>query len=77
MLQRWYRQRLRELLPPIIEEWENTLGVQASDCNKEKMKTKWGACNADSGRIWVNLELAKKPPRCIEYIVVHELLHLV
>jgi hypothetical protein len=42
----------------------------------KKMKTKWGACNIEAGRVWLNLELAKKPPQCLEYIIVHELTHL-
>jgi predicted metal-dependent hydrolase len=76
VLQRWYRERLRELAPPLITKWQAVLGVEVSDWGIKKMKTKWGACNAEAGRIWLNLELAKKPVQCLEYIVVHELAHL-
>ena len=77
VLQRWYRQELQKLVPPLREKWQMTLGVQAADWGIKKMKTKWGACNVEARRIWLNLELAKKPPQCLEYIVVHELAHLV
>jgi predicted metal-dependent hydrolase len=77
VLQRWYREQLRGLIPPLIEKWESVLGVQVSECRIKKMKTKWGACNAEARRIWLNLELAKKPVQCIEYIIVHELAHLI
>ncbi|MFN0070446.1 MAG: M48 family metallopeptidase [Chloroflexota bacterium] len=77
VLQRWYRQHLRELIPPLLDAWQEAIGVQAAAWGIKKMKTKWGACNPESGRIWVNLELAKKPLRCTEYIVVHELVHIV
>jgi len=75
-LQDWYRQRLREVVPALVLKWQSRLGVQPSGWGIKKMKTKWGSCRAETGRIWVNLELAKKPPECLEYIVVHELAHL-
>lgn len=77
VLQRWYRQQLRALIPPLLEKWETALGIEANECRIKKMKTKWGACNAEARRIWLNLELAKKPVHCIEYIIVHELAHLI
>lgn len=77
VLQRWYRQQLRALIPSLLEKWESLLGVEAGDWGIKKMKTKWGACNAEARRIWLNLELAKKPVQCIEYIIVHELAHLI
>ncbi|MCX6619274.1 MAG: SprT family zinc-dependent metalloprotease [Acidobacteria bacterium] len=77
VLQRWYRQQLKELIPPLLEKWQPALGVQAAECRIKKMKTKWGACNTDARRVWLNLELAKKPVRCLEYLVVHELVHLI
>lgn len=77
VLQRWYRERLRELVPPLFAKWERILGVQAAEWRIRKMKTKWGACSTDARRIWLNLELAKKPARCLEYLIVHELVHLV
>jgi hypothetical protein len=76
VLQCWYRKQLKELIPPLLEKWQTTLGVQVSDWGVKKMKTKWGACSVYPRRIWLNLELAKKPVQCLEYIVVHELIHL-
>jgi predicted metal-dependent hydrolase len=75
-LLRWHREQLKALIPPLLEKWQPVLGVQAAAWGIKKMKTKWGSCNADARRIWLNLELAKKPPQCLEYIVVHELVHL-
>jgi predicted metal-dependent hydrolase len=77
VLQRWYRERLRELIPPLLTKWEMILGVQPAAWGIKRMKTKWGACNVKAQRIWLNLELAKKPVQCLEYIVVHELMHLI
>lgn len=77
VLQRWYRERLRELVPPLVTKWEELLGVRAVCWGIKRMKTKWGACNIEARRIWLNLELAKKPVPCIEYIIVHELIHLI
>jgi len=76
LLQRWYRGQLRMLIPPLLEQWQPVLGVQVTGWGIKKMKTKWGSCNSAAGRVWFNLELAKKPPQCLEYIVVHELGHL-
>lgn len=77
ILARWYRQRLRDRVPALLEKWEPKLGVRASEVRIKKMKTRWGTCNKEAGRVWLNLELAKKPPACTEYIVVHELVHLI
>ena len=77
ILHRWYREQLRILIPPLVTKWEGRLGVRAGGWGIKKMKTKWGACSADKRRIWVNLELAKKPVECLEYIIVHELAHLI
>lgn len=76
VLWRWYRERLRELVPPLLAKWEAILGVRAVAFGIRKMKTKWGGCSLDARRIWLNLELAKKPMQCLEYIIVHELAHL-
>jgi predicted metal-dependent hydrolase len=76
-LQRWYRHQLKELLVPLIEKWQLSLGVELSECRVKRMKTKWGTCNAKARRIWLNLELIKKPIPCMEYVVVHELVHLI
>ncbi len=76
VLMRWQRAQLRQLIPPLLDKWQERLRVQAAAWGIKKMKTKWGSCNASSRRIWLNLELIKKSRRCLEYIVVHELLHL-
>jgi predicted metal-dependent hydrolase len=75
-LQQWYRQRLRSQLPELIAKWEPVVGVNVADCRIRRMKTRWGSSNAAARRVWVNLELAKKPLSCLEYIVVHEMVHL-
>jgi len=76
ILLRWHREQLKALIPPLLEKWQPILGVQVADWGVRKMKTKWGSCNPASRRVWFNLELAKKPMLCLEYIVVHELVHL-
>ena len=76
VLLRWYREQLKELIPPLLEKWQPLVGVQVNDWGIKKMKTKWGSCNPSVRRVWLNLELAKKPFQCLEYIVVHELVHL-
>lgn len=76
VLDEWYRKELKKLLPDIISKWEKVIGVECNDFGIKKMKTKWGTCNTEAKRIWLNLELAKKPIECIEYIVVHELVHI-
>jgi hypothetical protein len=72
----WYRVQLKKQIPEIIEKWEAILKVKVSDWQVKQMKTKWGSCNIEKKRIWVNLELAKKPEHCLEYIIVHEMVHL-
>lgn len=72
----WYREHLREVLSSLIAKWEKKIGVRADDWVIKKMKTKWGSCNIENRRILINLELAKKSERCLEYIVAHELIHL-
>jgi predicted metal-dependent hydrolase len=72
----WYRAQLKELLIPLMDRWQKRLGVEATACGIKKMKTKWGTCNVDARRVWINLELAKKSPDCLEYVVAHELVHL-
>jgi len=71
-----YRKQLKQLIPPLLEKWLPVLGIESVDWGIKKMKTKWGACNIHARRIWLNLELAKKPVQCLEYIVIHELMHL-
>lgn len=76
ILDEWYRLKLKETVLSIIEKWEKKMNVQVNDYGIKKMKTKWGTCNRKAKRIWLNLELAKKPAECLEYIVVHEMAHL-
>jgi predicted metal-dependent hydrolase len=76
LLSGWYRQQLKEQIPGLITKWEGIMGVDVAEWGVRQMKTKWGTCNIKSRRIWLNLELAKKPPHALEYIVVHELNHL-
>jgi predicted metal-dependent hydrolase len=76
ILDEWYRNQLKASLPAIIEKWEKKLNVQVKEFGIRKMKTKWGTCNREVKRIWLNLELAKKPVECLEYIVFHEMVHL-
>jgi hypothetical protein len=76
ILQEWYREELRTLAKPLIAKWEKKMGITVSELGIKKMKTKWGTCNIEAKRIWLNLELAKKPVHCIEYIIVHEMVHL-
>ena len=75
-LNTWYRRELKAVIPSMIEKWEAVIGVRVAFWGVKKMKTKWGSCNREARRIWLNLELAKKPVRCLEYIVVHEMVHL-
>jgi predicted metal-dependent hydrolase len=76
VLQRWYRRLLRDRIADLRAKWEPLIGVRVASYGIKRMKTKWGACNIEARRIWLNLELAKKPPACLEYILVHELVHL-
>lgn len=76
VLQRWYRRQLRALLPALLAKWAPRIGKPVSEVRIKKMKTRWGSCNAPAGRVWLNLELIKKPVACLEYVLVHELVHL-
>lgn len=76
VLHRWYRRRLKEQFPYLLAKWEPEVGVDVTELRVKKMKTHWGTCNPEARRIWLNLELAKKPVICLEYILVHEMLHL-
>ena len=72
----WYRERLREKAEPLFEKWQAIVGAPVEEWRIKRMRTKWGTCNRAARRIWINLELAKKAPACLEYIVVHELVNL-
>ena len=76
VLERWYREQIREIVPRLIAKWESIIGVKVRNLYVQRMKTKWGSCTAPAGTIRLNSELAKKPRECLEYIVVHEMLHL-
>jgi predicted metal-dependent hydrolase len=76
ILQEWYRTELKKLIPPLIAKWEQKMGVSVNDWQVKQMKTKWGTCNTEKKRILFNLELAKKPVECLEFVIVHELVHL-
>ena len=71
----WYRKNLKEQIPALIEKWQKIIGVEVEQWEVKKMKTKWGTCNREAKRIWLNLELVKKPEHCLEYIIVHEMVH--
>lgn len=73
----WHKRLLHEAIPPLIARWEHKLGVKVSRYYLQRMKTKWGSCNHKAGRIRLNTELVKKPKDLTEYVVVHEMLHLV
>ena len=77
MLDAWYREQLKSVLPELIEKWQKLIGVKVHNFYIQKMKTKWGSCNVESRNIRLNSELAKKPIECLEYILVHEISHLV
>lgn len=77
VLDRWYRARLRDVVPELIATWSERTGVAAPPWRARRMKTKWGSWSPGSGLVWLNLELAKKPRRALEYVVVHELLHAI
>jgi len=72
----WYRQQLKEAIPPLIAKWEPVIGENVAEWGVKRMKTRWGSCNIKARRIWLNLELIKKPVHCLEYIIVHEMVHL-
>jgi predicted metal-dependent hydrolase len=72
----WYRELLAAKIPPIMAKWESIIGVTSSGFSIRDMKTRWGTCNIRTKKICFNLRLVKKMPKCLEYVVVHELVHL-
>lgn len=76
ILHGWYRRQLAALLPALVAQWEPVVGVTVNEVRIKRMKTRWGSCNIKAKRVWLNLELAKKPPSCLHYVLVHELVHL-
>ena len=76
-IREWYRGLLKEEISKLLPKWEDTTGLKASGWQTKYMTTRWGSCNTKTGKIWLNLQLAKKTPECLEYIILHELVHLV
>lgn len=77
LIDEWYRDQLRKAVPPLIDKWQKLMGVRVARFFIQRMKTKWGSCNHRAGSIRLNADLARKPRECLEYIVVHEMVHLV
>lgn len=77
LVEEWYREQLKKAVPPLLVKWEQLMGVKVNRVFVQRMKTKWGSCKPMARHIRLNTELAKKPPECLEYIVVHELAHLI
>lgn len=76
LMENYYRAELKKQIPALQDKWSKITGLNVNEVKVRKMKTKWGTCNPKQQRIWLNLELAKKAPRCVEYVLVHELTHL-
>ena len=76
VMREWYRAKMKQEIPPLIEKWEPVMGVTVADWGVKKMKTRWGTCNVRDRKIWLSLHLAKRDPEFLEYIVVHEMTHL-
>ena len=77
LMNNFYRLELKKQVIPLLEKWKRTTGIEIKELKIRKMKTRWGSCNPKQKRVWLNLELAKKPLHCIEYVLVHELAHIV
>jgi len=76
LLNEWYRSELKKRIPVLLKVWQPQVGRDAAEWRIKKMKTRWGTCNIASRRLWLSLELAKKAEECLEYILIHELVHL-
>ena len=76
IVEEWYRTQLKQAVVPLIAKWEPLIGVKVKQFFVQRMKTKWGSCNSGTHSIRLNTDLAKKPQECLEYIVVHEMVHL-
>jgi predicted metal-dependent hydrolase len=77
LLEKWYRGMLKKAAPPLIKKWEPLLGVSVTAVFVRKMKTHWGSCNQGRQTIRLNSELAKKDPLCLDYVILHEMIHIV
>lgn len=76
LMEQWYREKVKAAAPILVAKWERMMGVKVRRVFVQRMKTKWGSCNHRAGSIRLNTDLAKKPKECLEYIIVHELAHL-
>jgi predicted metal-dependent hydrolase len=76
-IREWYRKLLKAEITRLLPKWEKITGLKASSWQTKYMTTRWGTCNTKTGKIWLNLQLAKKTPECLEYVILHELAHLV
>jgi predicted metal-dependent hydrolase len=76
IMKEWYRKELKIIIPELIEKWEKRMDLKVNEWQVKLMKIKWGSCNIEKKRIWLNLELSMKPISCLEYIIVHEMVHL-
>lgn len=76
ILNEWYREQLKQKIPVVLEKYEKIVDVHCNEWKIKNMKTKWGTCNIEKKRIWLNLQLAKKSPQCLAYVITHELVHL-
>lgn len=76
LLTEWYRSELKKVLPPLALKYEQLTGLHADEFRIKNLKTRWGSCSIAKRRIWINLQLAEKPLACLEYIIIHELVHL-
>lgn len=76
ILKQWYQMQMQSLISPLIKKWQPLIGVSVADWGVKMMKTRWGSCNIQKRRIWLNLVLIKKPLICLEYVLVHEMIHL-
>jgi predicted metal-dependent hydrolase len=75
ILNEWYREQLKLAIPPLLKKYERIVGVEATEYHVKNMRTKWGSCIPERKRLWLNLQLAKKPSHCLEYVIAHELIH--
>jgi predicted metal-dependent hydrolase len=76
LLLAWYRNQLSSVIPTLVAKWEPVLGVKVLEWRIRAMRTRWGSCNPKARRIWLSLELIKLPERYLDYVVVHEMTHL-
>jgi len=76
IVEEWHRELVRKAVPPMIEKWQRLMGIRVKRLFVQRMKTKWGSCNDRGGSIRLNTDLARKPMECLEYIVIHEMVHL-